>query len=86
LRDLQPEVQTYEPGSALDGGLDGLDCYREIALGLPGRMTPGSRAFFEVGQGQAEAVALLLAQAGLRIEGTVCDLAGIPRCVIATPT
>jgi release factor glutamine methyltransferase len=86
LDDLQAEVQAYEPWSALDGGPDGLDAYRKIALGIEGHMARGGRAFFEVGQGQAEAVASLLAQEGLSIEGTVCDLAGIPRCVIAART
>ena len=86
LNDLQPEVQAYEPRSALDGGPDGLDPYRDIALGMKEHMAVGGRAFFEVGQGQAEAVASLLGQAGLAIEGTVCDLAGIPRCVIAART
>ena len=86
LNDLQPEVQAYEPRSALDGGPDGLDPYRDIALSMKEHMAVGGRAFFEVGQGQAEAVASLLGQAGLAIEGTVCDLAGIPRCVIAART
>jgi release factor glutamine methyltransferase len=86
LADLQPEVRAHEPMSALDGGLDGLNAYRQIALGLEGRMANGARAFFEIGQGQAEAVESLLSADGLRITGTVCDLAGIPRCVIAART
>jgi release factor glutamine methyltransferase len=82
LGELQPEVRTYEPVSALAGGADGLDAYRAIAAGLTGHMTEGGRAFFEIGQGQAPAVAALLSERGLKVEGTVCDLAGIPRCVI----
>jgi len=85
LADLQPEVRTYEPVSALDGGPGGIDAYRDIATGLKGRMTGGGYAFFEIGQGQAEAVESLLAASALRVAGTVCDLAGIPRCVIAAP-
>jgi release factor glutamine methyltransferase len=86
LDGLQPEVRTYEPVSALDGGADGLDAYRDIAASLKKRMAPGGYALFEVGQGQAPAVAALLSGQGLNVEGTVCDLAGIPRCVIAVLT
>ena len=80
---LQPEVATYEPASALYAGSDGLDAYRVIASSLRERMAAGGHAFLEVGQGQAPAVDALLSGQGLLVEGTVCDLAGIPRCVIA---
>jgi release factor glutamine methyltransferase len=86
LGDLEPEVRAYEPVSALAGGADGLDAYRDIAAGLLGHMAAGGHAFFELGQGQAPAVAALLSQHGLKVEGTVSDLAGIPRCVIAGRT
>ena len=86
LDGLQPDVRSYEPQRALDGGPDGLNAYRDIAAGLKERMTAGGYAFFEVGQGQAPAVEALLSQQGLTVEGTVCDLAGIPRCVIAART
>lgn len=85
LAELQPEVCDYEPESALDGGPSGIDAYRDIAAGLKGRLTGSGQAFFEIGQGQAEAVESLLAANALRVQGTVCDLAGIPRCVIAAP-
>ena len=86
LDGLNPEVRAYEPRAALDGGPDGLGAYREIANGLKERMKGGGYAFFEVGQGQAPAVETLLLRQGLTVEGTVCDLAGIPRCVIAART
>jgi release factor glutamine methyltransferase len=84
LADLQPEVRAYEPLSALAGGAGGLDAYRAIAAGLAGHLAAGGYTFFEMGQGQAPAVASLLSEHGLKVEGTVCDLAGIPRCAIAT--
>lgn len=82
LQKLEPEVERYEPRNALDGGADGLDAYRRIAVGFSQHLGPGSLAFFEVGQGQADTVGELLAQAELIVEATVCDLAGIPRCLV----
>ncbi len=76
---LQPEV-AREPAIALDGGEDGLDFYRRIARALPRRLAPGGRALFEVGRGQAGAVARLFAPLGSgRI---VKDLSGVERVVI----
>jgi len=37
----------------------------------------------EIGQGQHDAVAAILAGAGMAVEAVVPDLAGIPRCVVA---
>ena len=87
LDGLDPEVGRYEPRGALDGGPDGLYAYRRIAAALRPRLAPEGRAFLEIGQGQAGAVERLLSEKGLSVEGTVCDLAGIPRClaVIAVP-
>ena len=80
---LEPEVANYEPKLALDGGTDGLDAYRRIAAGLSRHLKPEGLAFFELGQGQAESLGGILRQQGLTAEGTVCDLAGIPRCLVA---
>ena len=87
LDGLDPEVGRYEPRAALDGGPDGLSAYRSIAAGLRPQLRPESRVFLEIGQGQAGPVEGLLAEKGLSVEGTVFDLAGIPRClvVIAIP-
>jgi len=82
---LAPEVARYDPRGALDGGLDGLDAYRALAPRLDGWLAADGLAALEVGQGQAEAVAALLRAAGLRSPASVCDLAGVPRCVLASP-
>ena len=83
---LPPEVARYEPRLALDGGQDGLSAYRTIAAGLKRHISPCGFAFFEVGQDQAPLVQTVLEQNGLAVSGTVCDLAGIPRCLVASAT
>lgn len=81
---LEPEVARYEPRLALAGGPDGLGCYRALAPDVARLLAPGGVAAVEVGAGQAEAVAALLADAGLQVTGARRDLAGIARCVTAT--
>jgi release factor glutamine methyltransferase len=82
LAGLDPEVSCYEPRAALDGGPDGLCAYRRIAAALFPRLGPQGRVFLEVGQGRASDVESILAEKGLSVEGTVLDLACIPRCLV----
>jgi release factor glutamine methyltransferase len=79
---LAPDVSRFEPRAALDGGPDGLDAYRAITERLPSLLTPAGRAFLELGQGEAAAVAELAIANGLNVLRTVPDLAGILRCVV----
>lgn len=81
---LEPEVREHDPRLALSGGADGLDAYRALAAALPDLLAPGGTAVVELGIGQAADVAALFRAAGLDIAGTPHDLAGIPRCVVAT--
>src|SRR3990172_12597530 len=63
---LAPEVVRYEPRSALDGGADGMDHYRALAPDLTRLLAATGRAGVEIGDGQGDAVAAVLAAAGLR--------------------
>ncbi len=56
---LEPEVREYDPRSALDGGLDGLDFYRALIPGAVQCLNPGGWVLLEVGVGQAAEVAAL---------------------------
>jgi release factor glutamine methyltransferase len=79
---LQPEVRDFDPRLALDGGADGLDPYRRLVPELTNLLTPGGIAAFEVGAGQAAAVAAALVTEGLTEVGILPDLGGIERCVL----
>jgi release factor glutamine methyltransferase len=82
---LQPEVRTFEPRSALVGGMDGLDVVRALATSAVETLRPGGRLLIEIGVGQAEAVRRIVTETErlvlLRIRD---DLQGTPRTVVAT--
>ncbi len=79
---LDRDVREHDPLSALDGGPDGLACYRILAADLPRLMAPGGVAALEIGQGQDGDVADLLRAAGLAAIAVRPDLAGIGRVVV----
>ncbi|MFB9326911.1 N5-glutamine methyltransferase family protein [Paenibacillus aurantiacus] len=84
IEDLQTEVRDYEPRLALDGGEDGLNPYRAIVAQLPKLAALPRIVAFELGMGQADAVADMLRGLGawsdIRI---IRDYGGIDRHVIA---
>lgn len=79
---LMPEVQLFEPSGALDGGTDGLTCYRVLMAALPHLLTPEGCAVIELGAGQAQAVTQLATAAGLSRVALKPDLGGIPRALV----
>jgi release factor glutamine methyltransferase len=80
IQGLDREVRDYDPRSALDGGLDGLDIYREIANRLSTVVSRGW-SIFEVGAGQANSVNEILAAADTPLIRVFRDLDGVDRCV-----
>ena len=80
---LEPEVRAYDPITALSGGIDGLDCYRDITALLPRLLKPEGMVFFEIGSTQAESVKGIVGKAGLTMLHTITDLAGHDRCLVA---
>ncbi|MDP2306129.1 MAG: HemK/PrmC family methyltransferase [Pseudomonadota bacterium] len=76
---LQPEVRDHEPRLALDGGGDGLEVYRRLVPAAAARARHG--VLFEVGAGQAAAVAALLTATGMAEVRVWKDLAGTERVV-----
>lgn len=80
---LEPEVRVHDPIAALDGGGDGLATFRRLIEGIP-IVQPTGWTVFEVGEGQAAAVAALCAAAfdPQPMETRFFDdLGGVCRCV-----
>ena len=80
---LPPEVRLFDPRIALDGGRDGLDSYRAIATAAAPLLAPRGILAVELGIGQAEPVAGLIAAAELAPLALQPDLNGVPRVLVA---
>lgn len=81
IKKLMSEVADYEPVLALNGGVDGLDFYRIIALKLKDLLTPDGTVLTEVGIGQHTQVKELFEKEGMSVS-VMKDLAGIDRVVL----
>ncbi|MEL7199751.1 MAG: peptide chain release factor N(5)-glutamine methyltransferase [Pseudomonadota bacterium] len=78
---LDPDVEDYEPASALFAGPDGLDDYRILIPQLRGLLVENGVALFEIGHTQANAVSKIAQNAGFTVE-LRHDLANRPRVLI----
>lgn len=83
LATLQPEVRDHDPIDALDGGVDGLDAYREIVALAAAKMKPNAYLVFEIGHDQKEAVTKLLEGANFAAITHARDLGGNDRAIAA---
>lgn len=81
---LEPEVASFDPLLALDGGGDGLDFYRRIAKEAGNFLIRGGMLFLEIGYDQGEAVAGLLEEAGFVDIEIRKDYGGLDRVVWGT--
>ncbi len=82
---LQPEVRDYDPVLALDGGEDGLDFYRRLAVEASVWMRETGVLMAEFGDGQFEKIAGLFRDAGWVVEEPIRDDSGRLRILIARP-
>ena len=85
---LAREVAVFDPRRALDGGIEGLDPYKEIIPQLHTVLSPSGIAVFEIGEGQHVDVLKLFDKAGFcgigDNGGCYKDLAGVIRCLATT--
>lgn len=77
---LQKEVQ-HEPVAALDGGADGLQFYRRIALESKEFLADDGSIFVEAGYNQSDDVKTLFAKEGFMFRGSCRDRQNFERCL-----
>ena len=76
---LEPEVKIFNPMIALDGGDDGLNCYRYLAENLSKNITKNTKIFFEIGKGQEKDIELIFANNNFKLNKIYKDLSNINR-------
>ena len=81
---LQQEVRLFDPLLALDGGTDGLDCYRSIFEGAQKRLSTGGKVFVEFGIGQEDDVAAIALEHEFSDVAVIKDLNHVNRVIIAS--
>lgn len=82
IKTLDPGVKDYEPLSALDGGIDGLDFYRKISGRCSEFLNKNGSLIFEIGYNQGRTVCGLLDGNMFERVSIKKDLAGLDRVVI----
>jgi release factor glutamine methyltransferase len=78
---LEPQVQDYEPASALFAGPAGLDVYQRLIPEAQAALKPCGWLLLEIGHGQQGSLARLLS--GWNNVSFIADLQGIPRVACA---
>ena len=79
---LHTQVKDYEPYNALEGGIDGLDFYRNITEQSHLYLKQDGILAYEVGHDQAQDVAMIMKNNGYTNIYTKKDIQGIDRVVI----
>ncbi|MFT6332581.1 MAG: release factor glutamine methyltransferase [Lentimonas sp.] len=79
---LQDEVRKFEPRKALDGGIDGLDCYRIIAKKAVNFLKDSAFLLLEIGAGQEKEIAEIFKENNLKLIQEKKDLSGIIRALL----
>ena len=80
---LQPEVQLFEPRSALVAGIHGTELHERLLEEARPYLVPGGAVIMEIGAGQARALRRIIEQMSeYRFHRLVYDEAGLERVVI----
>lgn len=80
---LSEDVKGFEPMEALDGGEDGLVCYRVIIPSACDKLSQGGLLVLEIGYNQADTVTALFEESKWQGVNVIKDLAGNDRIIVA---
>jgi len=81
---LQPEVRDFDPCAALDGGVDGLDFYRRLAVEAKSFLKPNGKIMLEFGDGQDRTIRNIFEAEKWIVEAVKEDYSHRARILIAT--
>ena len=83
IETLDPEVKDFDPRSALDGGADGLDFYRRLAVEAKPFLKVDGKIMLEFGDGQADDIKMILETEKWIVEAVQEDYSQRARILIA---
>ena len=81
---LHPEVRDFDPCAALDGGVDGLDFYRRLAVEAKSFLKPNGKIMLEFGDGQDRTIRNIFEAEKWIVEAVKEDYSHRARILIAT--
>ena len=84
IKNLSKEVINYEPKTALDGGLDGLDLIKKVIYKSSHLLKRNGLLAIEIGFNQYERVSSILRRYRFREISKECDYNRNVRCIIST--
>ncbi len=84
LKNLKKDVVNFEPRLALDGGLEGLSCFRKIIKKSSELIKNHGKLILEIACDQKRDVAKILRDNGFYINKILKDLGDNDRCIIST--
>jgi len=84
FKNLMKDVGKFEPRLALDGGLEGLSCFRKIIKKSSELIKNHGKLILEIAFDQKRDVAKILKDNGFYINKILRDLANNDRCIIST--
>jgi len=83
IETLEPEVRDFDPRGALDGGADGLDFYRRLALEAKLYFKPDGKIMVEFGDGQAGEIQKIFESEKWVVEAVQADYNQRARMLVA---
>ena len=78
---LAVDVKDFDPGLALDGGVDGMACWQCLLPRLGESLSDKGAAFVEIGMGQETTILQLATNASLEFVKSYRDLSDVIRCL-----
>lgn len=82
IKELPKEVKFFDPMISLDGGIDGLDCYRYIAKDIRKNLNNNGRIYLEIGKDQDLDVETIFTNNGFKLFKKLKDLNSIYRVMV----
>ena len=84
IKNLSKDIINYEPKTAIDGGLDGLDLIKKVIYKSNHLLKKHGLLVIEIGYNQYQSVSCILKRFGFREMAKECDYNRNVRCIIST--